>query len=114
MPEVARSTGSSMPEVVVVRPPDEPPAAWDAAVFLAGPTPRRPEVPSWRPAAIDLLRERWTGDRLVVFSPEPAGGVAADYHNQIEWEERGLNLADCVLFWVPRDLATMPAFTTNV
>jgi len=103
-----------MGEVVLVRPPDEPPDAWDAAVFLAGPSPRRQEVPSWRPAAIDRLRERWTGGRLVVFSPEPPGATQPDYLGQIGWEERGLNLADCVLFWVPRDLATMPAFTTNV
>jgi ADP-ribose pyrophosphatase YjhB (NUDIX family) len=103
-----------MREVVVVRPTQEPPDTWDAAVFLAGPSPRRPEVPSWRPAAIELLDKGWIGGRLVVFDPEPLGGPAADYDDQIGWEERGLNLADCVLFWVPRDLATMPAFTTNV
>jgi ADP-ribose pyrophosphatase YjhB (NUDIX family) len=101
-------------EVVVVRPHQEPPEAWDAAVFLAGPTPRHPDVASWRPDAIDLLRQGWSGGRLVVFSPEPPGGAVPNYLDQIEWEERGLHLADCVLFWVPRDLGTMPAFTTNV
>ncbi|WP_433089259.1 nucleoside 2-deoxyribosyltransferase domain-containing protein [Dactylosporangium sp. CA-052675] len=101
-------------EIVVVTPPEPPPASWDAALFLAGPTPRAPEVASWRPGAIGLLRERWTGGRLVVFSPEPATGVVRDYDGQIGWEEAGLHLADRIVFWVPRDLATMPAFTTNV
>ncbi|WP_433222653.1 nucleoside 2-deoxyribosyltransferase domain-containing protein [Dactylosporangium sp. CS-047395] len=101
-------------EVIVVSPPDEPPSWWDAALFLAGPTPRKPEVASWRPAAIELLRQRWSGGRLVVFSPEPASGVVPDYLGQIGWEEAGLHLADRIVFWVPRELSTMPAFTTNV
>ena len=101
-------------DVVVVRPHEKPPEAWDAAVFLAGPTPRRPDVASWRPDAIALLRKGWRGGRLVVFSPEPPGGAVPHYLDQVEWEERGLHLADCVLFWVPRELETMPAFTTNV
>ncbi|WP_432994890.1 nucleoside 2-deoxyribosyltransferase domain-containing protein [Dactylosporangium sp. CA-233914] len=101
-------------EVIVVTPPDEPPAWWDAALFLAGPTPRRPDVASWRPGAIEHLRRTWSGGRLVVFSPEPATGVVPDYLGQIGWEESGLHLADRIVFWVPRELSTMPAFTTNV
>ncbi|HXA63320.1 MAG TPA: nucleoside 2-deoxyribosyltransferase domain-containing protein, partial [Streptosporangiaceae bacterium] len=89
--------------------------AWDAAVFLAGPSPRDPAVPSWRPEARRLLRERWAGSgRLIVFDPEHRHGVFDDYTGQVEWEERCLHLADVVLFWVPRELSTMPAFTTNV
>jgi 8-oxo-dGTP pyrophosphatase MutT (NUDIX family) len=103
------------PEVIIVYAFEEPPERWDTAVFLAGPTPRGPEVPSWRPEAITELRRRWTHDgRLVVFSPERRDAVHDDYTGQIEWEERCLHLADEVLFYVPRDLATMPAFTTNV
>jgi 8-oxo-dGTP pyrophosphatase MutT (NUDIX family) len=101
-------------EVIVVTPPDAAPAWWDAALFLAGPTPRVPEVPSWRPEAIDMVRRRWSGGRLVVFSPEPVDGVVPDYDGQIGWEEAGLHLADRIVFWVPRELSTMPAFTTNV
>ncbi|GAA3297219.1 hypothetical protein GCM10020218_082140 [Dactylosporangium vinaceum] len=101
-------------EVIVCTPPQVPPPWWDASLFLAGPNPRSPEVPSWRPEAIELLRARWTGGRLVVFSPEPATGAVRDYTGQIEWEEAGLHLADQIVFWVPRELTTMPAFTTNV
>jgi 8-oxo-dGTP pyrophosphatase MutT (NUDIX family) len=50
-----------------------------------------------------------------VFVPEDAaGGVRGDYDDQIEWELTGLARADCILFWVPRQMDTMPALTTNV
>ncbi|WP_141576921.1 nucleoside 2-deoxyribosyltransferase domain-containing protein [Actinomadura sp. WMMA1423] len=102
-------------DVIVVHAREEPPDRWDAAVFLAGPTPRAPGVASWRPDAHAELRARWSGGgRLVVFDPEHRDGRYDDYGGQIEWEESSLHLADEVVFWVPRDLATMPAFTTNV
>lgn len=102
-------------EVVVVHANEAPPKSWDAAVFLAGPLPRSAEVPSWNPEAIAHLREGWCEDgRLVVFTPEPRAGVTVDYTGQIEWEHRGLHDADAIVFWVPRDLETMPAFTTNI
>jgi hypothetical protein len=89
------------------------PAAVKKTIFLAGPTPRSPSVPSWRPQAIALLRER--GFDGHVFVPEDADGtVRGDYDDQIAWELAGLERADCILFWIPRDLETMPAFTTNV
>ncbi len=98
--------------ILVVRSGEELPLAWQAAVFLAGPSPRSPEVASWRPEMIDLLAARWTCDGpLVVFVPEP---FAEDWSAQVEWEERCLHLADVVLFWVPRDLETLPGLTTNV
>ncbi|MCW2918832.1 MAG: hydrolase [Actinomycetia bacterium] len=103
------------PEVLIVYTFEEPPDDWHAAVFLAGPTPRDPAVASWRPAAIELLRERWDGDgRLVVFVPEHRHGTYDDYTGQVEWEERCLHLADVVMFYVPRELTTLPGFTTNV
>jgi nucleoside 2-deoxyribosyltransferase-like protein len=104
-------------DLTVVHTSEEPPPAWDAAVFLAGPTPRDPGVVSWRPEALEELRAQWAGPgRLVVFVPEhrPGHGPAADYRDIIAWEERCLQLADEIVFWVPRELATMPAFTTNV
>ncbi|MEU5879804.1 nucleoside 2-deoxyribosyltransferase domain-containing protein [Spirillospora sp. NPDC047279] len=103
-------------EVSVVCTHEEPPGEWHAAVFLAGPTPRTPGGPSWRPEALRELREQWTGGgRLVVFVPEDRDGVyKGDYVGQVDWEERCLNLADEVIFYVPRELETMPAFTTNV
>jgi hypothetical protein len=40
--------------------------------------------------------------------------VKFDYTDQTEWEHAGLSKATVILFWVPRDMATMPALTTNV
>jgi predicted NUDIX family NTP pyrophosphohydrolase len=93
---------------------EEPPAAYARSVFLAGPSPRRAGVPSWRP---DALRElAAAGYDGVTFVPErrPGGAAGFDYDAQVEWETRCLHLADVVLFWVPRDLADLPGFTTNV
>jgi Nucleoside 2-deoxyribosyltransferase like len=87
------------------------PAEPGASVFLAGPTPRRRDVPSWRPAALAEL----AGTSLTVFSPESRHDERPrEYHHQVEWEAAALEAADVILFWIPRDLATMPGFTTNV
>ena len=86
------------------------------SVFLAGPTPRASEVPSWRPAAIELIEAAWIDpEPLTVLTPESRGGVRAnEYDDQVEWEAAGLDSASAIMFWIPRDLRTMPAFTTNV
>lgn len=83
------------------------------SVFLAGPTPRSADVASWRPEALELLKKHGLAD-ATIFVPENPGKPMADYDDQVGWESEALNRADVVLFWVPRDLATMPAFTTNV
>lgn len=88
------------------------------SVFLAGPTPRSPEVPSWRPAALEAL----SGFAGAVYLPERrAGGPRGSYDDQVQWETDALASATCILFWVPRDLAPdangyprMGALTTNV
>jgi diadenosine tetraphosphate (Ap4A) HIT family hydrolase len=86
------------------------------SVFLAGPTPRSSSVPSWRPAAIEALAAAWTGPGpLTVLTPESRGGKRArEYHDQVEWEAHGLDTATAILFWIPRDVVTLPGFTTNV
>ena len=97
---------------------DEIPSSWDGSVFLAGPTPRSKDVPSWRPRAVEALREQWraTGTgRLVVFVPETReGGFRGGWDAQVEWEDACLNACDVIAFWVPRDMATLPGLTTNV
>jgi len=100
---------------------DEAPETFTKSIFLAGPTPRnKEEVDSWRPDALKILEDK--GYDGVVFVPEDKDQeFKKDYDDQIEWEERYLNMADCILFWVPRDLSLdstgfpkMAAFTTNV
>lgn len=102
-------TGEEMPETIT------------KSLFLAGPTPRnRDEVESWRGDAIQILQDKgFTG---TVFVPEDRKGeFKLDYDDQVGWEEKYLNVADCIVFWVPRDLTPdskgypkMAAFTTNV
>ena len=83
-------------------------------IFLAGPTPRHPGMSSWRPDAMRLLREQGFDD--IILNPEPRNGTFGDfdYTAQIDWEWAGLDRAHIILFWVPRQLDTIPAFTTNV
>ena len=92
---------------------EELPETIEKSIFLAGPTPRSNDVKSWRDDAIQLLIENnYNG---VVFIPEARNGEKyPDYDNQINWEEQMMNLCDCILFWIPRNLKTLPAFTTNI
>lgn len=84
------------------------------SIFLAGPTPRSNDVASWRPEALALLRDKLLFDGTV-FVPEAADGKPHnEYDHQVSWEWEALNQATIVVFWIPRELATMPAFTTNV
>jgi Nucleoside 2-deoxyribosyltransferase like/NUDIX domain len=89
------------------------PASVTQTIFLAGPTPRSASVEGWRGAALaELERQGFTGTVLV---PEPRDGVWAPvYEEQVEWEEAALHAADCILFWIPRDMETLPGLTTNV
>ncbi|MFJ2568927.1 nucleoside 2-deoxyribosyltransferase domain-containing protein [Streptomyces halstedii] len=87
------------------------------AVFLAGPTPdKATPVRSWRPAAVEALAAQWTGEQpLTVLSPESRDGRrAARYEDQVDWETDARASASAILFWIPRDMRTMPGTTTNV
>lgn len=103
---------------------EEAPETLTKSIFLAGPS-RRPdqeELPSWREDAIDILRDK--GYEGVIFCPENKNGhfdEDFDYSAQVEWEDKHLNMADCIVFWVARDLSLdkngkikLPALTTNV
>lgn len=83
------------------------------SIFLAGPTPRSSDVESWRPEALQKLGELgFSGD---VYVPEASDWQAHDsYDAQVHWEWEALKQASVIVFWVPREIATMPAFTTNV
>lgn len=100
---------------------EEMPETFTKSIFLAGPTPRnKKEVESWRPDALKILEDM--GYDGVVFVPEDRKGeYKLEYDDQIGWEEKYLNVADCIVFWVPRDLTPdskgfpkMAAFVTNV
>jgi hypothetical protein len=90
------------------------------SIFLAGPTPRDDETPTWRPEALAILEE--LGFEGTVYVPESEDWAKHDsYDLQVDWEWAGIDASRIVVFWVPRDLSRnsegemkMPAFTTNV
>jgi hypothetical protein len=86
---------------------------WSHSIFLAGPTPRSSTVPSWRPAAIAILKEMGYDGQVIVPEREH-DSWKINYDEQVEWEHYGLETCDVIAFWVPRQMATMPALTTNV
>ena len=86
------------------------------SIFLAGPTPRDVNVKSWRNEAIRILKElNFDGE---VYVPESIERAVNDefltYTGVIDWELERLENATIILFWIPRDLKTLPALTTNV
>ncbi|MFA6536155.1 MAG: nucleoside 2-deoxyribosyltransferase domain-containing protein [Candidatus Paceibacterota bacterium] len=89
------------------------PRAITKSIFLAGPSPREQNHLNWRREALEILEE--LGFDGTVFLPITGDGLwKHSYVDQIDWETTTLNLADQIVFWVPRDLETLPAFTTNV
>ena len=83
------------------------------SIFLAGPTPRSKDVKSWRPEFIDVLDKKRV--KCSVFVPETSkGDWLGNFEKQCNWEYEHLHKASVIVFWVPRELETMPAFTTNV
>jgi calcineurin-like phosphoesterase family protein len=82
-------------------------------VFLAGPTPRSLDTESWRPEMIKLLREAGYEGHILI--PEKRNlEEGYDYDTQVAWESDALDASDLIVFWVPRNLETMPGFTTNI
>jgi len=104
---------------------EEMPDKFSKSLFLAGPSLRpgqEEEMESWRKDALKYLEDQEFDG--VVFVPENRDGKFQkdfSYDDQIEWEEKHLNLADCIVFWVPRDLGLdargnikLGALTTNI
>jgi hypothetical protein len=91
---------------------DEPVIKESKGIFLAGPTPRSLDVESWRPEAIKILEE--LGYDGVVYVPEREfDDRSFDYDEQFWWEREALHYATAIVFWIPRNMKTMPALTTN-
>ena len=85
----------------------------EKSIFLAGPTPRGEDAISWRSEACEILEK--LGFDGVVYVPEySTWKPKADYVDQAMWEREALTSATVILFWVPRKLPEMAAFTTNV
>lgn len=83
-------------------------------IFLAGPTPRNGETESWRPEALRHLKELGFDGSVIV--PEDRQGQMPKEEREAQriWERLALDHATLILFWIPRELGKMPAFTTNI
>lgn len=86
------------------------------SMFLAGPTPREKGVKSWRDEAINLLQEmNYDGTVYIPESKTRVPGVEVlPFEETVEWEQVRLNSSSAIVFWIPREIKDMPAFTTNV
>lgn len=85
----------------------------EKSIFLAGPTPREENITSWRTEACKKLEE--LGFDGIVYVPEySTWKPKEDYVDQAMWERIALTEATTILFWIPRKLPELPAFTTNV
>lgn len=89
------------------------------SVFLAGPSPRGrgDGFPlDWRDEAFQYFKNDFLFNKIdgQVFIPRPTAGNSTDYDGQIEWELHHLSMADCIMFWVPRQAPDMLGLTTNI
>lgn len=90
----------------------------EGGIFLAGPTHRKNGYNnSWREEAVRLFREKFYYGYIYI--PEYADGkefTESDESIRVEteWEWEALSKAKVIMFWVPRELKEMPAFTTNI
>lgn len=84
------------------------------SIFLAGCSPRKGQVLTWRFDAISYFESFGFNGTLIV--PEPEYGTPwNDYMSVVEWEDKYLQAADLILFWVPRNVnKEIFGFTTNV
>jgi hypothetical protein len=91
----------------------DPIYTFNKSIFLAGPTPRQPNIKSWRPEALEILKElKYKGTVLI---PERQDWHPKfRYESQVKWEYEALSRCRCIVFWIPRSFPHMPALTTNV
>lgn len=85
------------------------------SIFLAGPTPRKLEVKSWRPKALKMINQSSFNGTVLVPEFQDRSDFTKNfaYDKQIAWELEAMEKADKIVFWIDRHLPDMPAFTTN-
>lgn len=86
------------------------------SIYLAGPTDGTNYLTRWRSDVLDVLKnENFDGNVIL-----PELKLTSDnindfgYDRIVDWEINMMNKCDVILFWIPRDLKTLPGFTTNI
>lgn len=87
-------------------------------VFLAGPTLRNSSnLTPWRQ---ELISSFGLTNDVCFLIPEPTPTEEdqrrywPNYETQVDWELRHMEIANWIVFWIPRDMKTLPGLTTNV
>ncbi len=83
------------------------------SIFLAGPTPRSKEVNTWRKDALKIL-DKLEFDGLVYVPELEIDTREFNYDYQVCWERNALQNSTVIVFWIPRNLRTLPGLTTNI
>ena len=98
----------------VVYVPHTPPETFSKSIFLAGPSPRDPSHYDWRPDALAHLEALGYDGVVFVPLPKEKGDWRHGFDAQVDWEKKYLDMCDVIVFWVPRDMTSLPALTTNI
>lgn len=86
----------------------------EVTCFLAGPTPRDEDVSSWRSEAIKLFSKYGFNGTLYVPEFREKSYYDVDTGTEeMKWDQKALESATCVMFWIPRD-NDMLGLSTNV
>lgn len=83
------------------------------SIFLAGPVPRNSSVESWRNEAIDILKKYNFNGLVYIPECEKFHNIEGDI-DQMLWDREALTNATAILMWIPRNMKTMPALTSNI
>ena len=86
-------------------------------IFLAGPTSRKNVFEkSWRKEAVGIVEKIGFNGTICLpeFKEARPFSDEDDWDTQTDWEWKLLDNADCIVFWIPRELPDMPGFTTNL
>ena len=87
-------------------------------IFLAGPTLRNGySQNSWRYKALKLFDKFDFDGQIFIPEYEPSKTFIDTDENikkQTYWEWEALDKATAIMFWIPRDIKTLPGFTTNI
>lgn len=84
------------------------------SIFLAGPTPRDKNVPSWRGDAIKIFNDLgFDGTLIIPEEPKKHYYEKENNFNEIKWDMEALLKADVVMMWLPRE-GDMLGLSSNV
>lgn len=86
------------------------------SIFLAGPTSRTNDFDlSWRKEALQYFEDfNFDGTVCIPEFKEKRSFEISDWDTQVNWEWTLLDNADCIMFWIPRNMETLPGLTTNL